>query len=135
MPDSVRALGEVAWDVLHRLVRELLSRKSGGHLVEARLDRLEIRLPLVLRGPDADPSTFADEVVVALDRLPVVSGAVDQRLDAGVEAGDIPSSSQNSNSHTLYPSSDGFELSVTSATRPSVIPTSVSNGIGNTVQG
>jgi hypothetical protein len=69
MPDGVRALGEVAGDVLHRLVRELLSRKTGGHLVESRVDRLELRLPLVLRGPEADPAAFADEVVVALDRL------------------------------------------------------------------
>ena len=69
MPDSVRALGEVAWDVLQRLVRELLARKAGGHLVESQLDRIDLDLPLAVRGPDADPGLFADEIVLALDGI------------------------------------------------------------------
>jgi hypothetical protein len=56
MKDRVETLGEVACDVLQRLVRELLVRKSGGHLVERQLQRLDLRLPLALRGAEADPS-------------------------------------------------------------------------------
>lgn len=69
MEDRAGALGEIAWDVLRRIVRELLARKSGGHLVEASLDRLDVRLPLQLKGPDADPEAFSRELVAALDRL------------------------------------------------------------------
>jgi hypothetical protein len=66
MSDSVKALGEIAGDVLQRIVRELLARKAGGHLIEARLEEIELRLPLALR---ADPADFADDLVGTLDRI------------------------------------------------------------------
>lgn len=69
MEERTLALGEVAWDVLHRVLRELLSRKPGGHLLEGRLDRLVLRLPLVVSGPDAGPEAFSRELVAALDAL------------------------------------------------------------------
>ncbi len=66
MSDSVKALGEIAADVLRRMVRELLARKAGGHLVEANLDDIVLRLPVAL---DADPAVFSDELVAALHRI------------------------------------------------------------------
>jgi len=69
MHDREEALGEVAWDVLRRLVRERLARRPGAHLVESELNRLDLRLPLSLRGPDADPATFARQLVETIDRV------------------------------------------------------------------
>ena len=65
--------------------------------------------------------------------VPFVNGATDQRLDAGVQSGNISSTSQNTNSHFLFSSIDG--ISVTSATRPPVMCTSVSKAIGKTAWG
>jgi hypothetical protein len=66
MGDSVKALGEIAGDVLQKMVREMLARKAGGHLVEARLEEIDLRLTLALR---ADPAEFADDLVGVLDRI------------------------------------------------------------------
>ncbi len=52
---------------LRQLARELLSRKPGGHLVEADLDALELRLDVDLRD-DADEAAFAGRLVEAIDR-------------------------------------------------------------------
>lgn len=67
--DRVLALGEIAWDVLHRIVRDLLARKVGGHLVEASLERIEFALPLALRGAEADPRRFAESLAAAIDAV------------------------------------------------------------------
>lgn len=69
MHDRGETLGEVAWDVLRRLVRDRLARRPGAHLVEAELTRLDLRLPLTLRGPDAEPASFARQLVDSIDRV------------------------------------------------------------------
>lgn len=75
MKDRVEALGEVAWDVLQRMVRELIARKPGGHLIEPNLGALDLRLPLVARGADEDPQQFAREL----------AASIDQQLDEAVQ--------------------------------------------------
>jgi hypothetical protein len=67
--DQVETLGEVAWDVLQRIVRELLARKPGGHLLESDLRRLDLRLPLTLDDSDDAPERFAERLVRTIDRL------------------------------------------------------------------
>jgi hypothetical protein len=69
MKDRAEMLGEVAWDVLQRMVREQLARRPGGHLIEGDLRELELRLPLVLEGAGADPRVFAERLVRSIDRL------------------------------------------------------------------
>jgi hypothetical protein len=69
MEDRLLALGEIAGDVLHRMVRELLARKAGGHLIEASIERLDLHLPLLLKGADADPRAFAVSLVASIDRI------------------------------------------------------------------
>jgi hypothetical protein len=63
------ALGEIAWDVLRRIVRDLLARKPGGHLIESRLDEIELTIPLALRGPAAGPAAFSERLVAAVDQI------------------------------------------------------------------
>jgi len=69
MKDRVESLGEEAWEVLQRLVREALARKPGGHLVASSLDRLDLSVRLAMRGAEADPLTFARELAASVDRL------------------------------------------------------------------
>lgn len=69
MADRSETLGEVAWDVLQRLVRERMARRPGGHLLESELARLDLQLPLVLRGHGADPETFARTLVEEIDLM------------------------------------------------------------------
>jgi hypothetical protein len=68
MEDRSSALGEIAWDVLSRLIRERLSRKAGAHLVEGALDRIVLRLPLDLRAAGGG-ETFAGELIGEIDRI------------------------------------------------------------------
>ena len=67
--DGVEALGHAAWDVIRRMTRELLARKPGGHLVEANLERLDLRLALVLQGDGAGPGPFAERLARAIDQV------------------------------------------------------------------
>lgn len=67
--DRAGALGEIAWDVLSRLVRERLGRKPGGHLVEGTLDSLILRLPLNFRGRDAGPEAFSRRLIGEIDAI------------------------------------------------------------------
>ncbi|HKQ60317.1 MAG TPA: hypothetical protein VJS92_03465, partial [Candidatus Polarisedimenticolaceae bacterium] len=67
MPDRIETLGELTWDLLQRLVRELVARKPGGYLLEPVLDRVELRVPLAVRGEEADPARFAELLTAALD--------------------------------------------------------------------
>jgi len=69
MEDRAGALGEIAWDVLERLIRERLSRKAGGHLVEGALDRLVQRLPHTLRGQGAGPEAVSRLLVAEIDLI------------------------------------------------------------------
>ncbi len=75
MKDRTDTLGEVAWDVLQRMVRELLSRKPGGHLVEPDLRQIDLRLPLSLSDDGSQPQAF----VRALRR------SIDQALDDALQ--------------------------------------------------
>lgn len=59
----------MAWDVLHRMVRELLARKPGGHLVESQLHQLDLRLPLALRGSEAEPAAFGRLLAETIDQI------------------------------------------------------------------
>ena len=61
--DRAGALGEIAWDVLDRLIRDRLGRKAGGHLVEGTLDRVVLSLPLTLRGRGAGPEAFSRALI------------------------------------------------------------------------
>lgn len=61
-------LGAAIHDLLRRLVRERLARKPGGHLVEARLDEIDLRLPLSLRGTETAPERFAALLLDHIDR-------------------------------------------------------------------
>ncbi len=69
MKDRVEALGEVAGDVLQRMLRELLARKPGGHLVESNLHSVELPLELALKRTAAEPGRFARNLVRAMDRV------------------------------------------------------------------
>jgi hypothetical protein len=69
MKEGAETLGEVAWDVLQRIVRERLARKPGGHLIESDLDRLDLHLPLVLGGTAEQPGLFAAELIRSIDRM------------------------------------------------------------------
>jgi len=65
--DRPRVLGGIAYDALVRLVRDRLSRTGGGHLLEATLESLPLRLDLFLRGEGADADRFAETVIAAVD--------------------------------------------------------------------
>ena len=69
MEDRSLALGEIAWDVLHRLVRERLSRKAGAHLIEGAIDRIALSLALPLKGLPAPGPAFARTLVDAIDEI------------------------------------------------------------------
>jgi hypothetical protein len=69
MDDRPLRLGAVAHDVLGRLVREVLARKAGAHLVEGSLDRIVLRVGLSLRGEGAGPEAFSRALVAEVDRI------------------------------------------------------------------
>ena len=68
MGDRTRALGQTAWSALQAMVREILRRKPGGHLIESRLPEIDLRLPLVLEGRSTSPETFAADLAAAIER-------------------------------------------------------------------
>lgn len=67
MDDRIQNLGESIWATLQRMVRELLSRKPGGHLVDGRMPEIDLHLPIVVQGPDAGPQDFARRLRAILD--------------------------------------------------------------------
>jgi hypothetical protein len=69
MAGRAESLGEAAWELLRRLVRERIAGRPGGHLIESRLEALELRVSLALSGPDADPRLFSSRLVAAIDAL------------------------------------------------------------------
>lgn len=69
MEDRSLALGEIAWDVIQRLVRERLSRKAGAHLVEGALDRIDLELSVGLRESAQGGDAFARGLVDEVDRI------------------------------------------------------------------
>ena len=48
MNDRIHNQGETVYRALRRLLRDLLSRKAGGHLVEGNLQAIDLRLPVPL---------------------------------------------------------------------------------------
>jgi hypothetical protein len=66
--NRAETLGEMAGEILRRMVREVLVRKPGGHLVESTLRQIDLRLPLVLRGDDAEPKRFATRLARTIER-------------------------------------------------------------------
>jgi hypothetical protein len=62
-----RTLAATAGEALHRLVRERLARKGGGHLVEGSLERIDLALPLVLRGADAGRESLIRRLIEQID--------------------------------------------------------------------
>ena len=68
MEERGSALGEIAFDVLERLVRERLSPKAGAHLIEGSLGTILLKLPLVLRGERSGPGVFAAHLIGEIDR-------------------------------------------------------------------
>ena len=67
--DRAGALGEIAWDVLVRLIRDRLAHKAGGHLIEGTLDSVLLRLPVVLRGRAAGPASFSRALIDEIDLI------------------------------------------------------------------
>jgi hypothetical protein len=74
--DDRDPLGEVVWDLLRRMLRETLARRSGGHLVESSLDELDLRLRVPLRGPIAGQERFVAELTRSIER--VVDDAIER---------------------------------------------------------
>lgn len=68
MGDRTRALGHAAWSALQSMVREILRRKPGGHLIESRLPEIDLRLPLVLEGRSTSPESFAADLAAAIEQ-------------------------------------------------------------------
>jgi hypothetical protein len=67
--DNALGLGDLAWKTLDRLIRERLARKAGGHLVEGALDRVDLKMALVLRGVDSGPRAFAKRLIEDIDSI------------------------------------------------------------------
>ena len=67
MNNRAQAQGEVIYDALRRLVRRLLARKTGGHLVDASLEELDLNLNVALRGQRAEAETFARELETTIE--------------------------------------------------------------------
>jgi hypothetical protein len=68
MGDRTRVLGQTAWSALQSMVREILRRKPGGHLIESRLPEIDLRLPLVLDGHSTSPEAFAADLAAAIEQ-------------------------------------------------------------------
>ena len=67
--DRSRALAEVAYDVLRRLLRDRLARTGGGHLIEASLDRVSLRLDVPVRGDAEGGERFSSDLIEGVDAL------------------------------------------------------------------
>lgn len=75
MDDRVLDPGRAILAHLQRLVRELVARKPGGHLIEGQVPPVQVDLTFGLDGAEADPETFARKL----------ADAVDGRLDEAVQ--------------------------------------------------
>jgi hypothetical protein len=69
MNDRTDDLSEAVRETLDRLVRERLARRPGGHLIEAQLPEIELRLRLPLDGSDGGARAFSTRLVAAIDEL------------------------------------------------------------------
>jgi hypothetical protein len=68
MADRTKDLGGRAWAALQEMVRDILRRKPGSHLIDNRLPEIDLRLPLILQGRSADPEAFARDLAVAIEQ-------------------------------------------------------------------
>jgi hypothetical protein len=59
--------GAAAWNALQALVRAVLARKPGGHLVDGRVPDITLHLPLVVDGRRSDPEQFATDLAEAIE--------------------------------------------------------------------
>jgi len=73
--ERVERLGEGVWHSLQRMVHELLARRSGAHLIENRLESLDLNLHLELRDDPAGPGLFSHELI----------GSIEEQLDDAVQ--------------------------------------------------
>ena len=69
MKDRSQEQSDALRDALRDLVRARVACKSGGHLVEARLRELELRIPLSLCGRDTESRRASEQLVTAIDDL------------------------------------------------------------------
>lgn len=67
MSTRTRGHGQAAWNALQSLVREILARKPGSHLVDGHVPDIDLRLPLVVDGRRSDPAHFADELAASIE--------------------------------------------------------------------
>ena len=67
MNDPLQAQGELIYEALRRMARQLLARKAGGHLVGAKLEELDLRLNVPLKGLRAESGVFSREIVAAVE--------------------------------------------------------------------
>jgi len=78
MGRSADDLGDDVRRSLERLVRERLALKPGGHLIEAELREIEVRLPFPLDGTEEGSQRFSRRLVTAIDEL--LDDAVEQAV-------------------------------------------------------
>jgi hypothetical protein len=69
MNDRADDLSEAVRETLDRLVRERLARRPGGHLIEAQLREIELRLPLPLDPSEGAARAFSTRLVATIDEL------------------------------------------------------------------
>lgn len=67
--DRTDELSEAARRALERLVRERLARKPGGHLIEAQLERFDLRMSLPMTGAEEDARRFRCRLVETIDEM------------------------------------------------------------------
>ena len=64
----IERFGLSAWKAMHDLVRELMARKPGSHLVEGSLREIDVHVALPLSGSADDQRRFAGRLAGALER-------------------------------------------------------------------
>lgn len=67
--DRLRALGEDAWRAIDAMLREILGRRPGAHLVDRALRRIELRLTVDLSGSPDEPRRFAHALATSLEEI------------------------------------------------------------------
>ncbi|MFQ5719821.1 MAG: hypothetical protein ACE5IK_09755 [Acidobacteriota bacterium] len=75
MTGRLQAQAELIHDALRRIVRELLARKSGAHLVEPALSRIDIPLGIDLTAANSETDAFSRQL----------TDAIEQQIDDAIE--------------------------------------------------
>ncbi|HZM70895.1 MAG TPA: hypothetical protein VFB95_11095 [Candidatus Cryosericum sp.] len=76
MRDPALVLGESVRASLREMVREIVRRKPGGHLVEDRLHAITVSLPLIATERQEEAAAFPRDLLAAIER----------QIDAAIEA-------------------------------------------------